>query len=67
MNPAPVQHRPRPTTAALTLSDDADVYPDAPRPSLPYAHLEPGDEGIWFAIACVACSLILYTAILLVR
>jgi len=29
------------------------------------AHLEPGDEAIWFAVACILASLMLYTGVLL--
>ena len=71
MRPAPFNPRyRRPVRGAAlpaTFADDLDAFPEGPRPTLPYAHLEPGDEAIWFAVACILASLMLYTGVLLSR
>jgi hypothetical protein len=69
MSPVPFkrQYRRPARSAAVpaTLAEDLDPSPDNPRPAPAYSHLEAGDEAIWFAIACVLASLLLYTGVVL--
>jgi len=69
MKPSPFNPRfRRPTRGAAlpaTLAEDLDSSTDNLRPAPAYSHLEAGDEAIWFAVACVLASLMLYTGVLL--
>jgi hypothetical protein len=48
-----------------TLAEDLDTCPENLRTTPAFAHLESGEEAIWFAIACVIASLVLYVGVLL--
>lgn len=61
MNPSASQPHPRPPR---------NIAEDHPRQKLnPVSHsyLEPGREGILFAVLCLLCSAIIYFGVLLIR
>jgi hypothetical protein len=70
MNPAALQparriHRSPVMPAAL--AEDLDACPDTARGSQPFAHLEPGPEGLLFAAGCVLGSGLIYAVVLIAR
>lgn len=70
MNPATLQparriHRSPVIPAAL--AEDLDFGADAPRSSQPFAYLEPGREGLFFAAGCLLGSGLIYAIVLIAR
>jgi hypothetical protein len=63
MNPAafqPHRHTPRPESH-LEHPETDKLVPSS------HSYMEPGNEGILFAVICVLCSAIIYGAVLLIR
>jgi hypothetical protein len=70
MNPATLQRPRRPARSAVvpaTLAEDLDAFPENVDAAPAYFFLEPGGEGIVFAVACVLCSAIVYAGVLVAR
>jgi hypothetical protein len=72
MNPTALHPHRRPTrTPALPygtcVCDECEASQIRPTSPSQASFLEPGSEGIVFAVACVLCSSMLYGAVLLFR
>ena len=63
MNPAAFQPHPD-TTRSDSHSEDENLEKLVP---VSHSYMEPGNEGIIFAVICLLCSGIIYSAVLLIR